>query len=357
ELAEFSFSGARFRQANIAAAAVGISIVLALLLRLNDPWWAGISSFMCVQASHPQSWQKGALRIIGTLIGAALGFILVPWVVYNPVATVLLLFSVGTISILGALLSPHSYAWLLGGITMMMVTLGSLNDPALVLTIAYYRAAEIILGTAIAVLMTRLFAPRTAGPAAVPPGWHSLLTSNWHSLSHAMRTGMAVAAVPVVWRQLELPDLSQMAISIGAVMAVPVLTGVPAQDQSAINQRMLQRVVGCLLGGGFGALLLVFSISQSFVPWLLMIMAGTWLAMQIQSGQHGMATVGAQAAIALILTFVQSTGPALGLLPALDRVAGMLGAIGLLLLINLLLGAPIGAQSIEDGGPRRERNP
>ena len=112
-----------------------------------------------------------------------------------------------------------------------------------------------------------LAAGRKAGPAA--PGWRSLLGVNWHALSHAMRTGMAIATVPLVWRQLELPNLSQMAISVGAVMAVPVLSGVPDQDVAAIRQRLLHRSAGCALGGGFAAVLLLASpITQSFLPWL-----------------------------------------------------------------------------------------
>ncbi|MDL2399554.1 FUSC family protein [Rhizobium mayense] len=349
ELAELTLSGPRVRQANIAALAVGLALVLALILRLSNPWWAAISAFLCVQASHPQSWQKGGMRIVGTLIGAVVSFALVPWAVYDPLATLLLLFAAGTLAILGALLSPHGYAWQLGGITAMMITLGALDDPTLALSIAFYRTVEIILGTATALLATRLLAPAEAGVTVPPPGWHSLLGPNWHVLSHAMRTGMAVAAVPVVWRQLELPNLSQMAISIGAVMAVPTLTGISDKDQSAITQRMLQRVAGCLLGGVFGAMVLLMPISQFFAPWLLLLMAGTWLAMQIQNGRHGIANIGAQAAIALILTLVQDTGPAASLGPAINRIAGMIGAIGLLLLVNLLLGPPIAAQSAGDG--------
>ncbi|KQV68411.1 FUSC family protein [Rhizobium sp. Root1220] len=348
EIGELSLSGPRFRQANIAALAVGLAILLALALQLADPWWAGISAFMCTQASQPQSLQKGILRIAGTLVGAATAFILTPWLAYNPVATMIMLFVAGTLAILGGLLSPHGYAWLLGGITTIMVTLGALDDPMQALPIAFYRAAEIILGTATALLMTRLLAPHDGGGGATAPGWRSLLDANWHALSHALRTGVVIAAVPLVWRELELPNLSQMAISIGAVMAIPSLSGISDQDQKAISQRMLHRAAGCALGGCAGAILLALSISQSFVPWLLMIMAGTWVAMQIQNGRHGISGVGAQAAVAIILTLVQGAGPAATLLPAIERVAGMLGAIGLLLLINLLLGPPVAAQSLLD---------
>jgi uncharacterized membrane protein YccC len=347
EIMELSLTGSRLQQANIAALTVGIAILLALALRLDDPWWAGISGFICTQASAPQSLRKGALRIVGTLAGAAAGFVLAPAVVYDPLATVLLLFVAGTLAILGALLSPHGYAWLLGGITTIMVVLGALDDPTLALPIAFYRGAEIVLGTATALAMTRLLSPSGDPVEPTAPGWQSLLGGNWHALSHAMRTGIVVAAVPLLWRQLELPNLSQMAISIGAVMAVPTLSGISDQDQRAISQRMLHRSVGCALGGGVGALFLTLPLSQSFGPWLLTIMAGVWVAMQIQSGRHGIAGVGAQAAVALILTLVQGAAPATSLLPALERIAGMLGAIGLLLLVNLLLGPPVAADPAE----------
>jgi uncharacterized membrane protein YccC len=356
ELTELSLSGPRFRQANVAALSVGLAIILALALRLDNPWWAGISAFICTQASEPQSLHKGALRILGSLFGAAIAFVLAQAsLAYDPAATIMLLFVAGTVAILGALLSPHGYAWLLGGITTIMVTLGALNDPTQALPIAFYRAVEIVLGTATALLMAHLLAPSEGGAGAKAPGWHSLLDDNWHVLSHATRTGVVIAAVPVLWRELELPDLSQMAISIGAVMAVPVLTGISDQDQRAISQRMLHRATGCGLGGVAGALLLTLPLSQSLLPWLLMVMAGTWFAMQIQSGRHGIAGVGAQAAVALILTLVQGAVPAASLLPAIDRITGMLGAIGLLLLVNLSLGPPVGAQSLNDGKSSRRR--
>jgi uncharacterized membrane protein YccC len=346
EVAELTLSGPRARQANIAAMAVGTAVILALALRLDDPWWAGISAFICTQATQPQSLQKGALRIVGTVSGAALGFVLVPWAAYDPAATMLLLFAAGALAIAGSLLSSHGYAWLLGGITAVMVTLGALDDPANALPVAFYRAAEIVLGTATALLMTRLLLPPGARAEPAARGWRSLLGVNWHVLSHATRTGMAIAAVPLVWRQLELPNLSQMAISIGAVMAVPVLSGVPDQDTAAIVHRVLHRATGCALGGGLGVLLLASPLSQSFVPWLLLLMGGIWIAMQVQTGQHGISVVGVQAAVALILTLVQGWGPPASLLPAIDRIASMFGAIGLLLVVNLLLGPPVEAEAV-----------
>lgn len=345
--AELTASGPRARHAALAALAVGAAVVLALALRLGDPWWAGISAFICTQASQPQSLDKAALRIVGTIVGAALGFVLAPWAAYDPAATLLLLFAAGTLAILGGLLSPHGYAWLLGGITAIMVTLGALDDPTQALPIAFYRAAEIVLGSATAVGIALLLGlpGDKAGPAA--PGWHSLLDRNWHALSHAMRTGLAIAIVPLLWRQLELPNLSQMAISVGAVMAVPALSGVPDQDAAAIRQRLLHRFAGCALGGFAAVLLLALPITHAFLPWLALLMAGAWITTQVQTGRHGVSGVGVQAGVAMILTLVQGWGPPDSLLPAVSRVAGMLCAIGLLLAVGLLLGPPVEAEVVE----------
>jgi uncharacterized membrane protein YccC len=351
ELTELPLSGPRARQATTAALAVGAAVILALMLRMDNPWWAGISAFMCTQASQPQSLQKGGLRIAGTIAGALLSFIIARWAFYDPVVVLLFLFAAGALGVVGALLSPHGYAWLLGGITAMMVTLGALDDPTQALPVAFYRTVEIVLGTVTALGMARLLAPPGLGVGAAAPGWRGLLTTHWFVLSHGVRTGLAVAAVPLVWRQLELPNLSQMAISIGAVMAVPVLSGVPDKDTAAIVHRLMHRVAGCLLGGGVALLMLALPLSQSFLPWLLMLMAGAWIATQIQTGPHDISVVGAQAGIALILTLVQGWGPPESLLPAFDRIAGMLGAIGLLLLVGLLLGPPIAADDAEPVSP------
>jgi uncharacterized membrane protein YccC len=338
ELADLTLSGLRARLASTAALAVGLATLLALMLRLNDPWWAGISAFVCTQASGPQSFAKGLLRVTGTAAGAGIGFLLAPWVVYDPVATLLFLFVAGALAILGSLFSPHGYAWLLGGLTAVMVMLGSLDDPAAALTIAVYRTAEISIGVVAAMLAAFALAPPGTTDDAPPPGWSSLFGRNWHALHHAVRTGLVIASVPVVWRVLELPNLSQMAISVGAVMAVPVLTGVAERDQAAVVRRAVHRLTGCTLGGGTGLLLLALPLTNEFLPWLLLLIAGAAVGIQIQCGRHGIGLVGTQATVALILTLEQGFGPPTSLVPAANRLAGILGALGLMVIASLLFG-------------------
>jgi uncharacterized membrane protein YccC len=332
----FTLRGPRARLAVAATLAVGTAVFLALALRLQAPYWAGISAFICIQASQPKSLRKALHRIWGTLLGAAAALLMFPWIAYDHAATMLLLFVAGTLAILGSLVSRSPYAWLLGGITVIMVVLGALQAPELTLSFAITRSAEITLGSLDALAVAFVLLPHAGQAAAPAPGWASLLGRNWYMLAHAMRTGFIVALVPLIWRIFELPDLSQMAISIGAIMAVPELTGDAQHDQSAIAERAAQRVLGCLVGAAAGLAMLSLPIAAIFPVWLLLLMIAAALGSQLQTGPYAMPAIATQAMVAIILTVVQGWGPALTLLPAIDRAAGMVGAVCLLFTVNLI---------------------
>lgn len=334
EFTELSFTGARGCMSLTAALSVGVAILLALALRLDTVFWAGISAFICLQANHPQSLRRGLLRLVGTFTGAAVALLMFPLVAYDPAGTLVLLFCAATLGILGSLASTYSYAWLLGGLTTLIITLGALNDPSQLFTLASNRCAEIVLGTSVSLLMAKLFLPASAGPIPPAPGWSGLFGPRSHVLHHAMRTGLAVALVPVVWRVFELPDLTQMAISISAVMAVPVLTGNVAEDHRTVIDRAAQRVLGCTLGATAGLLLLFTPLATILWVWLGLLMLGAAIGMQIETGRHAVPAVGIQMVIGLIVTLVQGWGPATTPTPGLERFGGMVGALILLLAVN-----------------------
>lgn len=337
EFKDLTLHGPQARLGLATGLGVGLAVMLALALRLDQPYWAGISAFVCSQPTRAMLLSKVLLRVLGTALGAGAALLMYRFVAFDTAAMLLLLFAAGTLAVLGNLVSAHPYVWLLGGITTVIVVLGAIDDPTLALSIAAMRFAEIVLGCLAALLMATLL-PVGEAAALAAPGWRSLLGPNWYMLNHGLRTGLAVALVPVVWRLLELPDLSQMAISIAAAMGVPALTGAPQRDARLVAERMAQRVVGCLLGGGAALLVLALPVSAMLAPWLLLLMAGIAVAAQIQSGRHQVATVGAQGAFAVIITLVQGPQPAELLSPAVSRLAGILGALALLALVGLVFG-------------------
>jgi uncharacterized membrane protein YccC len=292
---------------------------------------------MATQATQPASIARGILRIGGTLVGALSGFLLSSVATYDHVACVLALFAVAAVGTLGGLIARHGYAWLTSGITASLVVTGSLIDPANALNIAFFRAIEVSLGVLAALLAaTLLLPPESAGVPAPGPGWHELLDAQWPATLHAIRTGIAVALVPVLWTAFGLPGLSQIVVTTVAVMAVPSSTAGSAMHREAIEKRAVHRLLGCLLGGGAGLLLLALSFSH-LVPWLFVLMAGVWVGAHVHFSQRGASYVGTQAVVAFIVTLSQDFGPPQSVLPGVDRFVAMLGGLGILWVLSLIL--------------------
>ena len=336
ELAEMRLTAGRGPQCSITALAVAVAVLAALALQVEDVWWAAISAFMSTRATAPASVERGVLRILGTIGGAAVSLLLSPWLAGDTVSVTLVLFVVSTAGVLGFLVSPHGYAWLISAITADMVLMALLSDPLSAVSVAANRTVEVIIGTGAAVLVSLVLAPDAAdAPAAPPPGWTDLLGAQWPAVEHALRAGAGVMLVPLVWNWLELPSLSQTAVTVAAVMAVPALSSDTASNRQVVAGRSVQRMFGCLVGGLAGLGCLALSV-ESFLPWLAMLTAGVWIAAHVQGSTRGVGYVGTQGAVVYILTLVQGAGPPESILPGIERFAGVTGGLLILLAVSAL---------------------
>jgi uncharacterized membrane protein YccC len=335
ELAEIRLTGERGRRCATTALAVALAVMAALALHLNAAWWAAISAFVCSQATAPASVQRGILRMLGTMAGAGLAVLVSPWLVGDAVALTLALMVASTVGVLGLLVSGHGYAWLLGAVTTDMVLMALLSDPSSALAVGANRTAEVVVGTASAMLMAVLTGPDVeAVPAAAAPGWSDLAGKQWPAVRHALQAGLGVVLVPLVWNWLALPNLSQTAVTVAAVMAVPALSNDAAADQRRVTERAMHRILGCLWGGVAGLACLALSVDD-VLPWMLMLTAGMWVAAHIQASERGVGYVGTQGAVVFISTLVQGAGPPTSILPGIERLAGITG--GLLILLGVLV--------------------
>ncbi|HET6233362.1 MAG TPA: FUSC family protein [Acetobacteraceae bacterium] len=336
ELAELHLITERGPQCAMTAAAVALATTVALAVRVDSVWWAAISAFVSTQATGPASLRRGGLRIAGTAAGATLALLLSPWLVDDEIALSLVLLVVSTWGVIGFLVSRHGYAWLLGAVTAIMVLLAALGDPLSALSVACNRTAEVTIGTVAAILVALILAPKPeAAPPAVAPGWSDLQGTQWPAVQHALRAGISVMLVPLVWTWAELPGVAQTAVTVAAVMAVPALSNDAAIDQQKIAERAMHRVLGCLFGGTVGLACLALSV-DSFLPWLLMLTAGVWVAAHVQGSQRGIGYIGTQAAVVFITTLVQGWGPPSSILPGVERLAGITGGLAILLVVTLL---------------------
>ena len=338
ELSEIRFSGPRARNALIAAIASTVATVVALALHLDSPWWATISGFVVCQSTRAGSLRKGLLRIGGTIAGAALAFFAMRWIGYNHLAAYVFLFGVTTIGLIGFQVSDSGYAWLLSAVTACMVVLMSLQDPPQAFHVAVYRAAEIVIGTLTAFLVTQALSPsEEAPPAAAAPGWSDLFGAQWPATLHALRGGVTVMLIPMIWYYFDFPPIAaQLGVSSVMVTGTPAL-GLSAQAlKEKLIERAEHRFLGCLAGGVAALLVLAWPVTE-FLPWLLILGAAVWLAAYVQASQRGVGYIGMQFGFVFVLTLVQGFGPPTSIWIGVDRLAGIIGAVLLLFLVSFVL--------------------
>ena len=263
-----TLGGTRAQHATRATAAVILAVTIACAMSLPDVWWAAISAGMSTMPTRPASLEKGLLRIIGTMAGALSGYPLIGWIAYDHAACCLALFAVSAIALYGMAVSPHGYAWMLLGVTFNLVVLVSLNDPSQAFSVAVYRVLEVLVGTACALLVAILLAPEADDTdAPVLPGWRDPFGAQWPAVTYAMRSGVMVAALPVIWNTFNLPGIATMATTVAAVMAVPMLPGHVLDDPARILSKAAYRLLGCFVGGVAGLAVLAVSPTVFSCGW------------------------------------------------------------------------------------------
>ena len=140
-----------------------LSVFLALLIRLPEPTWALITVFVVMLAQFVGAVaEKSVMRIVGTVAGGVIGYLLTAGLEQQPVLYVLL---VGSVVGFGTAMfgyTKYPYAFLLCALTTMVVASNGMTDPAFSWQPALWRITEVCVGVVAAVLVTSLLWPRYA---------------------------------------------------------------------------------------------------------------------------------------------------------------------------------------------------
>ncbi len=338
-----------------AVLSVALAVALANALHLSYTWWAAISGFAVMQTSFAGSVERAAHRVIGTLAGAALGAVAGPLIGDRPWLFVPALGVIGGVAAYYANGSKAPYAWMLGGVTALMVTyeahrLNSLESTAV---FAALRAAEVVVGTLACVVVASVFhfgpqwyrrirppaASATAfgggegaTPAAASPG-PSAESLRRNRLVLGMQGALAIVLLAAATYFLDMPGFAQSLVTAIAVLILPAGKLVDGTRQPII-EKMVQRVIGCLLAGALGMALLPATQGQAVLS-MLVLSLGVWAGCHVQSGPQGASYVGRQFTIAFIMVFVQDHQWANDPMPALLRLSGILSGIAVLAAVML----------------------
>lgn len=338
-------------------ASVLLAIALAHLVGAQMIAWAAFSAFVLMKGPISETLLRAVLRMIGTLLGATLAIYFdrsssgALWEVMLIPAVV------GGIGLYGMLTARRAYAWLLFGLTFLMILLERVEHPAIDLEdIARTRVLEVGAGTLASLvvslastLTTQRWWPAEGSVTKPPLGWHP------RAARHAVQAAVAISLLPLVHRYLGIPELAQAGVTIMAVMIVPV-DGLVSQGIEPISDRLRQRALGCICGGALAAAVL-FS-AQGAMPILI---AGTCLGIiigrHIENGNARYAYLGLQFTLAVLIVLVPDDYSQVTISSGIERLVSIF--VGMAMLLPILTLAhftsprrnqpqnPVGADSVE----------
>ena len=327
-------AGARVVDEAECVLSVLLAILLGHLIGVENVSWAAFSGYMVMRGHVLDSLLRGTLRIAGTGIGVGLAILIVPTAVHALALSSLACGLVGAATLYASMTRKHSYAWLFVGLTFEMILLDKLETPGHSIAVfATTRLWEVVAGTFACVVVSALsnLTARRRWPGkrvmlAQPAGW------NPNALRHALQAGAALALLPPLGAMTGAPQLGQSAISILAVMLVPV-SSLGVSGFLPVSRRLVQRVAGCLAGAMLAAAVLLLAHGSAAA-----LLAGTALGVvigrHIENGGHGLAYVGTQFTLAVLVTLVPDSYAAAAAAPGFDRLYGIL--IGMAVLEPLL---------------------
>jgi len=358
EAAAFSLRGPRALLALRPVLSVGLAVASSHAIGLQDSWWAAITAFVVMQEDFGASMERGILRIIGTLVGAALALALGPRVAGQAALFVLLMGIGAWVGLFGALVRRYSYAWVLGLVTFVMVSCEAVATAAApdahgdLFEFAAMRVANIVLGAVACVLVSGLSDPRLfarlrgRAPAVQAPVAATALAAapdRSAAALHSLHGALAVALLSIAVSLHELKAFPQAMVTTIAVLIVP-LGGSEIERRESVLQRMVQRFAGCLLAGAC-ALLLLPLVEHRTWPCQMLLALGVWLGAYLQKGLPDVRYMGVQFSVAFMMVFVQDRGWTVAQGPALQRLGGVFAGIAGLCLVfglSMLLRAAFG---------------
>jgi uncharacterized membrane protein YccC len=334
-----------------------LAIVLSHAIGAENVGWAAFSGYIVMRSHVKDSFTRGVLRIAGTIIGAAAALALAPVLLPQALQLSAGLMIAGSVTLYFAIIGRRAYAWLLSGLTFLMVLIeGMEHAQEPILRFATARVLEVVAGTTACVIVSALstWTIRRALPSpdqtmlAKPANWSA---GWWHGAvaRHALVGGLALGLIPWVWQWLAIPSLSQSSVTIFTLMLVPA-AAIGDDMISPLSVRMMNRLIGCLAGGALAGAILLLS-HHSPVAMTIGLCIGVFVGRHIENGSTSMSYAGLQFTLAFLVVLVPDSYADAAIDPGFDRLFGIL--FGLMLLEPVVLVAHLVLQRRRVGPPER----
>jgi uncharacterized membrane protein YccC len=150
----------------VLALSAWVAFAIATLVHVQNAYWAAMPVWVVAQASRGVLVERAVFRVMGTLLGAAVGFALlhVPVDPYVQFALLGLWVAVNG-GLTHVLRGVHGYGALLAGITAAIVVIPSVLAPGASLELATARVECTLIGVLVATVITGLATPKSPAQA------------------------------------------------------------------------------------------------------------------------------------------------------------------------------------------------
>jgi uncharacterized membrane protein YccC len=321
-----AFTGWSARQGLATAGSVTLAVWVGAYLGQQDLWWAAISAWIVSNPDFGALWRKLAMRIAGTAFGLLIGFFLSVAIQGQPALQAIAFFAVCAFGPYQRFSSAYGYAWFYGAITIAMLLAVSIVAPKTLFAFAQYRFPEIVTGALASAFVHALVRP---GDAAAPPKPTELAPRDRALFRVALVGGFSGVGVTLVWLAFALPSLPQGLISTLVLID---------SDTSNIRVRGRQRFLGCALGALLGLACVGVGLDAEPV-YFATLFAGIFYLSRTHHGGGPSSYIGTQGGVAFITAMVTGRGPPSSILPAVERLAGILIGVTLMTGVALVLSA------------------
>jgi uncharacterized membrane protein YccC len=128
------------------AVAVLVAVLLAFKFHLQNPYWSGMSVVIVANLYTGSIIDKALMRVVGTVVGAFLGFYLAGLVANSLILYLLACFLIIAVSVYYYQYSSYGYAYLLGALCAFIIIAQITINPESAFFVAVWRPMEIGLG-------------------------------------------------------------------------------------------------------------------------------------------------------------------------------------------------------------------
>ena len=150
----FAHQAPAIRAALKTTVACVLATLIVMSIHVPHEAWALVTVIVLSAPEVGASFQKGTLRLSGTVAGAALGVAMIDWFSQYPGAFALIFFAIAMFASYKATGPRFPYMYVIGLVTFLIVAVQALSQPTEAESIALTRCAEVMIGVIATILVT-----------------------------------------------------------------------------------------------------------------------------------------------------------------------------------------------------------